>query len=173
MSEKVYQYCPTCKSDINKNEEGYLACTSNSCNFIFYDNPTPVVAAIVEYGEEQVLLAHNVAWPPQWYALITGFLEKNEIPEEAVVREVKEELGLDGELMEFVGHYGFTRMNQIIMVYHVKATGEITLNEELDDYKLVPFDQVKTWPAGTGRGLKHFLERKGYEVEEVPFSKAN
>ena len=61
-------------------------------------------------------------------------------------------------------------MNLIIMVYHIKATGEIRLNEELDDYKLVPFDQVKTWPAGTGRGLKDFLEGLGYEVEEVPFS---
>ena len=33
----------------------------------------PVVAAIVEY-EGKVLLARNVAWPPQWYALITVFL---------------------------------------------------------------------------------------------------
>jgi len=167
MSDKVYQFCPTCKSDVTRNEEGYLACTSDSCNFAFYENPTPVVAAIIEYGEKHVLLAHNVMWPPKAYALITGFLEKHEVPQEAVLREVKEETGLDAELVEFIGHYGFKRMNQILMVYHVRANGEIKLNEELDDYKLVPFDKVKTWPAGTGYALKHFLERKGYEVEEV------
>ena len=162
-----YNFCPTCQSKLRTNKEGYLACTDDSCTFVYYENPTPVVAAIVEYGENQVVLAHNVAWPPKWYAVITGFLEKHEDPAECVVREVKEELGLDAEIGEFIGHYTFKRMNQLIIAYHVRASGEITLNEELDDYKIVPFEKVKTWPSGTGRALKHFLEGRGYEVEEV------
>ena len=165
-----YNYCPTCTSALEKRADRYLYCSNSECQFVYYDNPTPVVAAIIEYGEKEVLLAHNVAWPGQWYALITGFLEYGEHPEDAVLREVKEETNLDATLGSFVGHYTFRRMNQLILVYHVKATGEIRLNDELDDYKLVPFDQVKTWPAGTGRGLKDFLEGLGYEVEEVPFS---
>jgi len=167
---KGYNYCPTCSAELVQKEDGYLHCSSAECRFVFYGNPIPVVAAIIEYGDKEVLLAHNVAWPAQWYALITGFLEYGEHPAEAVLREVKEETNLDATMGSFVGHYTFKRMNQIIMVYHVKASGEIKLNEELDDYKLVPFDQVKTWPAGTGRGLKDFLEGLGYEVEEVPFS---
>lgn len=167
---KGYTYCPTCTSVLEKRADRYLYCSSSACHFVYYGNPTPVVAAIIEYGEKEVLLAHNVAWPSQWYALITGFLEYGEHPEEAILREVKEETNLDASEATFVGHYTFKRMNQIIMVYHVKATGEVILNEELDDFKLVPFDQVKTWPAGTGRGLKDFLERLGYKVEEVPFS---
>ena len=97
-------------------------------------------------------------------------MEKHEHPDEAILREVKEELGLDGKLGKFVGHYTFKRMNQIILAYHIKASGQINLNDELDDYKIVPFDKVKTWPAGTGRALKDFLESRGYEVEEVPFA---
>lgn len=166
----TYQYCPSCTSLLATKNDGYQHCSNNDCKYIHYANPIPVVAAIIEYGNEHVVLAHNVEWPPHWYALITGFLEKGEHPEEAVLREVKEETNLDGEIGSFVGHYTFKRMNQIIMVYHVKATGTIKLNEELDDYKLVPFGKVKTWPAGTGRGLKDFLESKGYMVEEVPFS---
>ena len=80
-----------------------------------------VVAAIVEYGDQHVILAHNKDWPIHWYGLITGFLEKHEDPEKCVIREVKEELGLEGEILEFVGHYTFVRMNQIIMAFHVKA----------------------------------------------------
>lgn len=167
---KDFKYCPTCTAALEKQADGYLHCTKTECKFVHYGNPVPVVAAIVEYGEKEVLLAHNVLWPPSWYALITGFLEYGEHPDEAVIREVKEETNLDGVIGSFVGHYTFRRMNQIILVYHVKATGHIQLNEELDDYKLVPFDEVKTWPAGTGRGLKDFLESQGYEVEEVPFN---
>ena len=165
-----FQFCPKCKSDLAPNQDNYLACTNDTCNFIHYENPTPVVAAIVEYGENKVVLAHNKMWPPTWYALITGFLEKGEHPDEAVLREVKEELNLDGEIGEFVGHYTFRRMNQIIMAYHVKASGEIKLNEELDDYKLVPFDKAKAWPSGTGMALKDFLEGRGFEVEVLSFS---
>ena len=163
----TYNFCPTCQSELAVNHEDYLSCISTDCNFVHYENPTPVVAAIVEYGENQLILAHNTLWPPKWYALITGFLEKHEHPDECVLREVKEELGLDGEIGEFIGHYSFHKMNQIILAYHVKATGTIQLNDELDDYKIIPFDKVKTWPSGTGQALKHFLEKRGYVVEEA------
>jgi len=130
--------------------EGYNYCKSKECNYIQYLNPTPVVAAVVEYENEQVILAHNTLWPKGWFGLITGFLERFEHPEEAVVREVKEELGLDAALESFIGHYTFERMNQIIIAYHLKASGEIKLNDELDEYKIVPFQDVQYWPAGPG-----------------------
>lgn len=165
-----FSFCPVCKTPLDIGEEGYTACPSADCSFVHYENPTPVVAAIIEYEDEQVLLAHNAKWPPKWFGLVTGFLEKHEHPDACVLREVKEEVGLDAELISFVGHYSFKRMNQLILAYHVKAKGEIILDqEEIDDYKLVPFDKVKTWPAGTGRALRDFLEARGYEVEEVPF----
>jgi NAD+ diphosphatase len=60
---------------------------------VHYDNPTPVVAAVVEH-EGQVLLARNKAWPDTWYALVAGFLEREEDPVAAVAREVLEESGV-------------------------------------------------------------------------------
>ena len=60
-------------------------------------------------------------------------------------------------------------MNQLIMAYHVIAEGDIVLNEELDDYRIIPFEKVKTWPAGTGKALKEFLEKRGYQPEEFSF----
>ena len=164
-----FNFCPTCKSDLAVNVEGYVACQNKDCSFVHYQNPTPVVAAVIEYKDGNILLAHNVAWPPTWYALVTGFLEKHEHPEEAILREVKEEVGLDAELRGFLGHYTFKRMNQIIMAYHVYADGEIKLEDpDIDDVRIVPFEKVKTWPSGTGEALKKFLESKGYSPEVLP-----
>ena len=164
-----FNFCPTCKSDLAVNTDGYVACQDEACNFVHYENPTPVVAAVIEYKDGNILLAHNVAWPPKWYALVTGFLEKHEHPEEAVLREVKEEVGLDGEIRGFLGHYTFKRMNQIIMAYHVYADGEIKLEDpDIDDVKIVPFGKVRTWPSGTGEALKKFLESRGYSPEVLP-----
>lgn len=162
--------CPVCTSKMYQQENEYNACSNSSCDYIQYENPTPVVAAVVEYGEKHVVLGHNRTWPPKWYGLITGFLEKHEHPNECVVREVKEEIGLDSEIISFIGHYTFKRMNQVILAYHLKATGDIILEDELDDVKIVPFDKVKTWPGGTGEALKDFLENLGYEVEQLSFT---
>ena len=167
---QTYSFCPTCQARMEiKDIDGYNHCTNSSCTFIQYQNPTPVVAAVIEYGDKQVLLGHNRACPQKWFGLITGFLEKHEHPDECVIREIKEEVGLDGTIQSFIGHYSFRRMNQIILAYHVKAEGDIILEDELDEVKIVAFDEVKTWPAGTGKALKDFLENLGYEVEELPF----
>ena len=96
-------------------------------------------------------------------------MEEYENPDHTVIREVKEELNLNSTIKEFVGHYTFKRMNQLIMAYHVIAEGDIVLNEELDDYRIIPFEKVKTWPAGTGKALKEFLEKRGYQPEEFSF----
>ncbi|MFT5063066.1 MAG: NAD+ diphosphatase [Gammaproteobacteria bacterium] len=159
------RFCPTCSNTLERRQVELhdpterLACSSMECQFVHFENPTPVVAAIVEH-EGEIILAHNVAWPADWYALVTGFLERNEIPHEAVLREVKEELNLDGRVESFIGHYAFPRMNQLIIAYHVVATGEIKLNHELDDYKRVPPEEVVPWGAGTGEAVADWLKSR-------------
>lgn len=90
-------FCPQCGQKLKREVLGGFergVCTTGECGYIHWDNPTPVVAAVVEYNNG-IILARNVLWQPGSFALITGFLEKNEDPAEAVVREVKEELDLD------------------------------------------------------------------------------
>jgi NADH pyrophosphatase NudC (nudix superfamily) len=43
--------------------------------------------------------------PETWFGIVAGFLEKGETPEQAVLREVEEELGLKGEIVEYIGYY--------------------------------------------------------------------
>lgn len=124
-----------------------------------YDNPTPVVAAIVEH-EGDVILVRNKGWPEKWFGLVTGFLERGETPEAGVLRELKEELGLDGQIVSFVGHYSFDQMNQLIIAYHVKASGEIVVGEELAGFKRVSPEKLRPWPFGTGQAVADWLARR-------------
>ena len=165
----TYNFCPICKHPMQVIDMGYNGCTSNECSFIQYENPTPVVAAVIEYDQDHVLLAHNKSWPPGWFGLITGFVEKNEHPEETLFREVKEETGLESEASQFIGHYMFKRMNQLIMAYHIQASGTIILNDELDDYRIIPFEKAKYWSAGTGYALRDFLQGRGFKPELINF----
>ena len=140
-----------------------------ACGFTHWNNPTPVLAAIVEY-RGQVLLARNAAWPAKMFALITGFMEAGETPQEGIAREVKEETNLDATQVNLVGAYDFQRMNQVIIAYHVVAHGDVRLSPELAEYRLYAPEDVVCWPSGTGQAMATWLRARGHEPRfiEVP-----
>lgn len=157
---KPPRFCPQCALPLTASERDGATRLICACGFVHWNNPTPVVAAIVE-RDGAVILARNKAWPGEFYGLITGFLEANEHPEKAVVREVKEELGLDSAVAGFVGHYVFERMNQVILAYHVRGgAGEIVLGDELASYKAVPIEKLQPWPYATGDAVRDWLARR-------------
>ena len=165
MSKARFQFCPVCASPLSLRRVGAdamerLACAQ--CDFVRYENPTPVVAAIVQRGED-VVLVRSIGWPEEWFGLVTGFLERGEHPERAIVREVVEELGVPVEEVtrgEFIGMFTFDRMNQLIIAYHITVppTCEIVLDTgELAAFKLVPISKLRPWPLGTGEAVKAWL----------------
>jgi len=156
-------YCPMCRKELVTGPVGgrsRLVCTSDECDYVKWENPIPVVAAIVELNG-RIVLTRNKGWPEKWSGLVAGFLEKSETPEEAVLREVHEELGLSGEIVDFVGYYSFHGRNQLILAFHVKAVGEITIGEELADAWLVAPEEVRPWKIGTGPALRDWLKSRG------------
>jgi len=168
-----YQFCPRCASRLTErvdsiHEGGRVrrVCPDSACGYVHWDNPLPVVAAIVEY-EGRVLLARNAAWAEGMFALITGFLEHGETPEQGIAREVLEETSLHVERTELVGVYEFMRKNELIIAYHVCASGQIALSPELLEYRLVEPAQLRPWRAGTGLALGEWMRRRGLPFEFV------
>jgi NADH pyrophosphatase NudC (nudix superfamily) len=162
-----FQYCPMCATElqlITQDEDGgpkqRMRCVV--CNWTHWNNPTPVLAGIVQVGH-QILLARNVAWPGRRFALITGFMEAGESPEEGIAREVAEETNLKVTSLKLVGAYDFQRMNQVIIAYHAVAAGEIRLSPELAEYKLFDYQDIICWPAGTGYAMGDWLRTQGIE----------
>ncbi len=171
MSASDYHYCPHCRAELEPRQHGgreRLACPS--CDFVYWRNPVPVVAAIVERAG-CVVLVRSHGRPEHWYGLVAGFLESGEHPDDAVLREIQEELGLDVPRASFVGIYAFERLNQVIFVYHVDGgDAPITLGaDELAGYKEVPLERVRPWPQGTGPGLRDWLESRGYRPAVADF----
>jgi NADH pyrophosphatase NudC (nudix superfamily) len=155
-----YKFCPQCATPLITAEvDGSSRLKCPACDFVHWNNPIPVVAAIVEH-EGKVILTRSKGWPEKWLGVVAGFLEKGETPETGVLREVREELGLDGEIVSFVGHYPFKLRNQIIFAYHVRAAGEIMLGEELESIKALAPDEVRPWELGTGPALKDWLANR-------------
>ena len=169
-----YTYCPNCATalaQIEQAEDGgpksRMRCPA--CRWTHWNNPTPVLAAIIECTDRdgQVLLARNAAWPGRMFALITGFMEADETPEEGIAREVAEETALEVQALNLVGVYDFKRMNQVIIAYHALAQGEVRLSPELAEYKLFAPADIRCWRAGTGMALAQWLRSRGHEPQFI------
>ena len=142
-----------------------------ACGHTHWNNPIPVLAAVIELSDREgrVLLARNAAWSGRMFALVTGFMEAEESPEEGVAREVVEETSLQVDAVKLIGVYEFRRMNQVIIAYHVLAHGEIALSPELAEYKLFDPADIICWPAGTGYALADWLRSRGHEPKFMEF----
>ena len=170
-----FKYCPQCATPLatvtqleDGGEKARLRCPA--CDFTHWNNPTPVLAAVIEY-QGQILLARNAAWSGRMFALITGFMEAGETPKEGIQREIKEETSLDTTALKLIGVYDFQRMNQIIIAYYAVCIGEVALSPELLEYKLYKPEQIKCWPAGTGYALADWLTSQGHVPEFVEWAK--
>ena len=95
MTTADYRFCPRCAQPLieraDADDEGgriRQACPDDACGYVHWNNPLPVVAAIVEI-DGKILLARNAAWPEGAFALITGFLERGETPEDGIARSAE------------------------------------------------------------------------------------
>ncbi|WP_374680685.1 NUDIX domain-containing protein [Accumulibacter sp.] len=158
----AWNFCPRCAARLESSDEGglpRLSCTGG-CGFVHWDNPAPVLAALVEY-QGAIVLARNRAWAAGAFGLITGFLERGEDPAVGVAREVREELGLEASATTLIGVYPFARQHEVIIAYHVVGDGEIALNEELAEFRLIAPERLKPWDFGTGFAVSDWLARRG------------
>ena len=158
MRREDFQYCPRCGKSLPEGRETPLICKNKHCGHTLWFNPTPVVAVLCQHSGG-IVLAHNKSWRSDVLGAITGFIESEENPVDAAIRETREELGITLTDPALIGAYSYPPMNQIIIAYHGKAEGRITLGEELDRYKIIAMDKLKPWSFGTGLAVADLLKR--------------
>ena len=143
------KFCPRCATPLSTRVIDRVERTAceETCGFVHWNNPIPVVAAFVRV-DDTIVLARNVTWPAGFFSLISGFVEAGESPDDAIARETEEELGLVCERAEFIGHYPFAQMNQLILAYVVEATGTPTPNEELAELRSLTLDEFESYDFG-------------------------
>ncbi|MGA2548986.1 MAG: NUDIX hydrolase [Burkholderiaceae bacterium] len=167
MIESEYRYCPRCATPLERRlhvERERTLC--GACGWVHWDNPLPVLAALVEF-QGRILLARNAAWSEKIFALITGFMERDETPLEGLARELKEETNLDVAHATLIGVYEFKRKNEVIIAYHVQAEGTVQLGPELVDYRLIAPEKLRPWRLGTGLAMADWMRSRNLPVEFI------
>jgi 8-oxo-dGTP diphosphatase len=125
-----FKNCPICGDSLNpKTLEDRERMACNECGWVHYENPLPSAAAFVRNSKGGILLVKRGVEPGygRW-ALPSGFIEIEETPEMGCLRELEEETGLKGEIVQLVGVYSQESAmykNVIIIGYEVEVFGEL------------------------------------------------
>ncbi|MBE2212251.1 MAG: NAD(+) diphosphatase [Opitutaceae bacterium] len=92
-----HRFCGRCgTATVEATDERAIVCPS--CNARFFPSASPAVIVAVTRGDT-LLLAHNTHWRSSMFSLLAGFLDPGETLEQAVAREVREEVGIEiGEI---------------------------------------------------------------------------
>lgn len=105
-----FQYCPVCGTAYQKQSKQILVhiCPNSNCRFELYENQNTTASGIIIHND-QLLLVKRAKNPRQGYwDFPGGFVEPTESPQQAAQREIKEELGVDCEIVTIFNAYGPT-----------------------------------------------------------------
>ena len=87
-------YCPACGSETKVTQSGYVrVCMAEACKRHHFPRTDPAVICLIVNGDE-CLLARRAIWPTQRRSTLAGFVEPGETLEQAVAREMFEEVGV-------------------------------------------------------------------------------
>lgn len=138
-----YKYCPRCRNQmVDKMVYGRLrrVCSDESCRFVQFIDPKVGSAVLALTQDNRVLLVKRNIDPARGgWCLPGGFMESGETPQEAAIRECKEETGFNVEINGLVDVYYYEsyRGSGVLILYKGKITGGIS--QPGDDAEVVDF----------------------------------
>ncbi len=117
------------------------------CGFIAWRNPAPVAMAVIEHEQQLVLIRRSDAPLAGYWAPPAGYVETGESVPEAVIREAREECGLEIALDELAGVYSQADVEVLIVAYRAHSTGgRLIAGDDASDAQLFAAGQM---PAQT------------------------
>lgn len=149
-------YCYQCGSEMeirfldNRERE---ACPN--CGWVHYLQLKVGAAVIIEQDGKLLLLqrAHE-PWAGSWM-IVAGYVEADEEPKDAAIREVREEASLDVEVGDLFKTYYYDddpRGNGVVFVYKAtKVSGTLHLNDEATDARYFAPDEIPEYLTKAGQ----------------------
>ena len=125
-----HRFCGLCGSPTESGNGGHVrVCRNHDCGRTHFPRTDPAVIMLIHDGGERCLLGRQAAWPPGMHSTLAGFVEPGESLEEAVAREVKEEVGLELRDIAYHSSQPWPFPASLMVGFHARATGAaLTIN---------------------------------------------
>jgi len=168
---KEFKFCPFCTSLLKIKREGRIQrkyCPE--CGFVQYLNPAPAVAVIIEEKGKVLLVKRKFdPWKGLWQCP-AGFIEWDETPEEAAIRETKEEAGVKVKLTGIFDVRLITedpRENIVIIFFKGKIIqGEPKPGDDAQEVVWFPLSNLPKFGSRQHKIVLEKLKKETYKAQE-------
>ena len=134
----------------------------SGCEFVFFLDPKVAACCIVTLDQEVVLLKRAIQPGYGKWVFPGGYVDRGETVTAAAVREAKEEVNLDVQLVSLLGVYSYDQSPVIVIVYVAEVEGGVLLaSDETLEVKTfspreIPWEEL-AFPS-TAEALKDFVK---------------
>ncbi len=156
--DKTHQFCSRCATPlVLDSQEKAKQCPS--CQLRFYPRISPAIIVCIQRGN-QILLSRSPHHTKGMYTVQAGFIEAGESAEEAVHREVREEVGLKLKNVRYFGSQAWAFPHSLMLAFIAEyASGELTVNkDELEDAYWCDADKLPAILPPSVSIARHLLE---------------
>ena len=166
--DRTHQFCGKCGARTEpKGDERAKTCSQ--CGLVSYPEVSPAIIVSVVRGSE-ILLARSRKFKTGFYSVLAGFVEPGETFEQCVRREVREEVGIDVENIQYFASQPWPFPNTLMVGFTADYTGgEIDIDKaEITDANWFKAGDLPVIPrTGTiaRRLIDWFIDKYGQQEQ--------
>ena len=145
--DETHRFCGVCgETTVKKDDEHAKVCPK--CGHISYPRLSPAVIVAITKGDK-LLLARNKNFATGYYSVLAGFVEAGETSEECVMREIKEEVGIEVKNIKYFGSQSWSFPNSFMLAFTAEhESGEIQIDEnEIAEARWFSVEEIPNIPA--------------------------
>ncbi len=141
----THGFCPRCGARTRVASAGHVrVCPEDGSQH--FPRVDPAVIMLVTDEDDRILLARGPQWPADRRSILAGFVEPGESLEQAVAREVKEEVGLAVQDVHYLGSQPWPLPQSLMLGFTAHTDGAVPLNpdpEEIQDAAWYTRDELR------------------------------
>jgi len=126
------KHCPLCGSITELRDAGWVRHCPVDASDIF-PRTDPAMIVLVHDGADRCVLGRQSVWPPARFSVLAGFIEPGESAEQAVAREVFEEVGLKLRDIRYVTSQPWPLPQSLMLGFTAQVDGDQTLIVDQDE----------------------------------------
>lgn len=138
------RFCPQCGTPLRRRAAfGRRRKVCPQCGYVYFNDPKVAVGILARRRGRLLLVRRNIEPHLGEWSFPSGYVDAGEVLEQAALREVKEETGLDVRVERLLGAYSSPGERLIFIAYAARVTGgRIQVGAECQDVRFFPQDAL-------------------------------